>query len=87
MSSMSEEEKNELCKILGCDDINKKYEYITWIFNDMKQEEVFGFDVNIQVLDNTINWLNKKMLDLRGLIPKGLALEAKEGMYQQLKTK
>jgi hypothetical protein len=27
------------------------------------------------------DWLNKNMFDYRGLIPKGLALEAKEGMY------
>lgn len=29
----------------------------------------------------SIDWLNKNMFDYRGLIPKGLALEAKEGMY------
>lgn len=28
------------------------------------------------------DWLNKKMFDCRGLIPKGLALEAPEGMYK-----
>ena len=28
-----------------------------------------------------IDWLDKNMFDYRGLIPKGLALEAKEGMY------
>ena len=28
-----------------------------------------------------IDWLNKNMFDYRGLIPKGLALEATEGMY------
>lgn len=27
------------------------------------------------------DWLNKNMFDYRGLIPMGLALEAKEGMY------
>ena len=27
------------------------------------------------------DWLNKKMLDYRGLIEKGLAIEAPEGMY------
>lgn len=35
-------------------------------------------------LDNEtamFNWLNKNMFDYRGLIPKGLALEAPEGMY------
>lgn len=30
---------------------------------------------------NMFDWLNKKMFDYRGLISKGLALEAPEGMY------
>lgn len=30
---------------------------------------------------DSIDYLNKKMFDYRGLIPKGLALEAPEGMY------
>lgn len=30
-----------------------------------------------------IDWLNKKGFDYRGLIPMGLALEAKEGMYNK----
>ena len=29
----------------------------------------------------TVDWLNKKMFDYRGLIDKGLALEAPNGMY------
>jgi hypothetical protein len=29
-----------------------------------------------------VDWLNKKMFDYRGLIPMGLALPAKEGMYK-----
>ena len=29
-----------------------------------------------------VDWLNKKMFDYRGLIDKGLALEAPEGMYK-----
>lgn len=28
-----------------------------------------------------VNWLNARFLDYRGLIPRGLALETKEGMY------
>jgi len=31
---------------------------------------------------NEVDWLNKNMFDYRGLIPMGLALEAKEGMYK-----
>jgi len=30
------------------------------------------------------DWLNKKMFDYRGLIPMGLALEAPEGMYNNI---
>ena len=30
----------------------------------------------------SVDWLNKKGFDYRGLIPMGLALEAKEGMYK-----
>ena len=29
-----------------------------------------------------VDWYNKHHLDYRGLIPKGLALKAKEGMYE-----
>lgn len=36
-----------------------------------------GMTADVKRLD----WLNKKMFDYRGLIPKGLALEALEGMY------
>ena len=34
-----------------------------------------------QSASKTIDWLNKKKFDYRGLIPMGLALEAPEGMY------
>lgn len=36
---------------------------------------------NISYMLDVIDWLNKNMFDYRGLIPKGLALEAPEGMY------
>ena len=32
-------------------------------------------------MSNSIDWLNENMFDYRGLIEKGLALEAPEGMY------
>ena len=75
MSSMTEEEKveyNQLC------------------YNCQEQDSV---DYNITELDRTqllyvIDWLNSHHFDFRGLIEKGLALEAPEGMYDitQLST-
>ena len=43
-------------------------------------KEVNGFSYYINCSD-LMDWYNRKMFDYRGLIPKGLALEAPEGMY------
>ena len=50
----------------------KEYQYITerWI-NDPAYS-----------ISNSIDWLNKHHFDYRGLIEKGLALEAPEEMYK-----
>ena len=52
------------------------------------QEEFFRNCSNTDTIGKLIandgvryDWLDKKMFDHRGLIPKGLALEAPEGMY------
>lgn len=68
MSSMTEEE------------IDKLAEFHIW--ND--DEKIFP-DCNCKLSDivSAMNWLNKKMFDYRGLIEKGLALEAPEGMYNE----
>ena len=42
---------------------------------------VFTDGINLPHIPH-VDWLNKKMFDYRGLIDKGLALEAKEGMYE-----
>ena len=60
MSSMTEEEENELVKIAVMSGYN---------------DTVFNSYV-------VTDWLNKKMFDYRGLIEKGLAIEALEGMYK-----
>ena len=36
----------------------------------------------LKMFDKAFDWLNAHHLDYRGLIDKGLALEAKEGMYK-----
>ena len=41
----------------------------------------FNYD-GVEYPDEYIDWLNKNMFDYRGLIEKGLALEAPEGMYK-----
>lgn len=63
MSSMNEEERNEIRDYVIIDEYNR-------IISD--NEGIIKY----------INWLNRKMFDYRGLIEKGLALEALEGMYE-----
>ena len=46
------------------------------------QPSAFEYMNIIMCSQEIIDWLNKKMLDYRGLIPLGLALEALEGMYE-----
>ena len=67
MSSMTDEEKME------------------WFQMRNKHCNMSGFNEIQERADFTSessDWLNKKMFDYRGLIPMGLALEAKEGMYK-----
>jgi hypothetical protein len=73
MSSMTEEEKREYFSFIGgkrpfdCDFSAYPIEYTF----------VYEHDIN-----SYIDWLNKHHFDYRGLIEKGLALEAPEGMYK-----
>lgn len=72
LSSMTEEEYHELEVIAhGCDCVL----YAAYYF-PAKYNATFK-TYNLEVLD----WLNKHYFDFRGLIEKGLALEAPEGMY------
>lgn len=65
MSSMTEEERGKYRKLGGVMSYNPERE--TWAMCAFTPE--------------AYDWLNKKMFDYRGLIEKGLALEAPEGMY------
>ncbi len=50
--------------------------------NSMTEEEEDEYEIIIRSsLTTHIDWLNKKMFDYRGLIPKGLANAVLEGMY------
>jgi hypothetical protein len=77
MSSMTEEEKKEFIEYAGYEteeSVNgRHYEYYL--------KDFCGTPDNPSVNADGVDWLNKNMFDHRGLIPKGLALEAKDGMY------
>ena len=77
MSSMTEEEEDEYIEYAGYEieeSVNGgHYEYYL--------KDFCGTPNNPSVNANGVDWLNKKKFDFRGLIPKGLALEAQDGMY------
>jgi len=72
MSSMTEEEKREIYDWLVENDID-------WFdFSQLRLDEILiSFDSSWLLVD----WLNKHQFDFRGLIEKGLALEAPKDMY------
>lgn len=88
MSSMTEEEKEELLTLLvGKDAID---------YFQIENSQITNTDKHIQFGPNWeyhwinfsneniilyMDWLNKKHFDYRGLIPMGLALVAPKGMY------
>ena len=69
MSSMTESERKEF------DDLSK-FDEDAWMGNHK-----VGFPKQARIMSKCVDWLNRKMFDHRGLIPKGLANEAPEGMY------
>lgn len=87
MSSMTEEEKKELERLID-EKLNKHIgqeddEWTPWVLYDTTGiknyvgGERFYFDEMCFIYD----WLNAHHFDYRGLIEKGIALEAPEGMY------
>ena len=80
MSSMTEEELREL---------NEKYGNIAYFFIQeppyyhglQAQHEDIG-SIEISKFSEIYDWLNAHHFDYRGLIEKGLALEAPDGMYK-----
>ena len=73
LSSITDEEKQELYSW-------GDYEMISWI----SDEEICLKDLTLsyELLTKLIDWLNEHHFDYRGLIGKGLALEAPTGMYK-----
>ena len=74
MSSMTEEEEKELSIILN-------YEfYIDDDFALVAEDD--RHRIRLELCEGYIDWLNEHHFDFRGLIEKGLALEAPENMYK-----
>ena len=74
MSSMTEDEFLEYHNI--------KYNKVTYK-DKWKRIDVGKYhDVGIIPIEDYLDWLNAHHFDYRGLIEKGLALEATEGMYK-----
>lgn len=96
MSSMTEEEKEEFEKISHCflktivlkrDKKLRIVEQKTYFDNEIPSSGAFGDDGDYRYIKqeyfvNLIDWLIAHHFDYRGLIEKGLALEAPEGMYK-----
>ena len=71
LSSMTEEEEAEIANILE--------EVYDFTFRTEELLEMIPMQETFPMA--SIDWFYEKGFDIRGLIPKGLALEDKEGMY------
>ena len=78
MASMTEEEKKAFIKL--------KQMSVTVIIPNhatvFRPDYIVDLDDEGDGLNNLYDWLNAHHFDYRGLIEKGLALEAPEGMYK-----
>lgn len=74
LSSMTESEREELKAL--CDKDLSEFAGHLMKGHGLSRDGLYMFD-KLRQLD----WLKKHHFDFRGLIPKGSALEAKEGMY------
>lgn len=76
ISSMTEEEKEELR-------FTYDFLYSDYPFDDEEEDEdEDSIEGHYEPSDETFDWYNKKMFDYRGLIEKGLAIEAPNDMYK-----
>lgn len=91
MSSMTEDEKSELLiHILGNKEDTKYFQVMpdgSIDPTDESTQELINFSfhwINFDGINTSayIDWLNARHFDYRGLIPKGLAIEAPKDMYK-----
>lgn len=81
MSSMTEEEKEEFHKL-------KQFSVTVVMPNGvslLKPTYIVDLEEDGDGLNHLYDWLNAHHFDYRGLIEKGLALEAPDGMYEKKK--
>ncbi len=73
LPSMTEDEYNDM--------YNQLYSSQEEFYRNCSNTDYIGKYIRIIANDTVNDWLNKNMFDYRGLIKKGLVLEAPEGMY------
>lgn len=78
MSSMTDEEKKEFCEKFECVEVNPD----DFGYTEGGTLEDYISTISFNLIDLVIDWLIEHKFDFRGLIPMGLALEAKEDMYR-----
>ena len=78
ISSMTEEEKEELKTLFDAEEITS--DSICYLEGGTLEE--YLSHISYSFCSKIIDWLNRHHFDYRGLIEKGLALEALEGMYK-----
>lgn len=80
MSSMNEKEKQEFSIFTGKTEV---YVQQICLDADSMANPIIGGNKCVYwgLFDKCIDWLNEHYFDYRGLIGKGLAIEAPEGMY------
>ena len=69
MSSVTEEEKNEVVKLGVC-------------YDGAFHNDVYDVGISMEEAFLAISWLIERHFDINYLINKGLAIEAPEGMYK-----
>ena len=77
---------NSIYTPFGCPKIEDVKPYLRPLSSMTKEEEYEYHNICVCPINkpwDVTDWLNKKGFDYRGLIPMGLALEAKEGMYNK----
>ena len=82
MSSMTDSEIDKLFDILHIDKDGNDEDWIK-INDAVGIKFFFPTEKWVENVAEAYDYLNSIYIDYRGLIPKGLALKAKEGMYKQ----